>query len=502
MEEEKGKGRMRIRSKRFASGLILLFVLALVAAACSSDSDSGDSDTTAAPETTTAAAGDTTTTAAAGDTTTTAAATETTEAMSTEPVIVCELAYFTGEFAAYGPSLTADVEFPISQIINNDPPLGREWQLISEDIGTPGEAQAARICLEQHNADIMVSQAHGYRQYRDFMLEYLAENDKPLGPTVHGGSIPGNLGGVGSEPLFRAQGLDEALGMTGALAAQDAGATSVVIFATQVEGFQLAANAAETTAEELGLEVLDRIDVPAEQPSYAAEAQRIADLAPDAVIVQAGSVESATLIKQSSEAGLSLDWIGETGWIQPEFIDTLGTEPIASQKSVGYAAFAYNDTTPAWAFFEPLWDDTAGYGDLYGPATDQYHFSTYDLMTHTALAVEYAGSYAASAWAPAMIEVGNPPGTMCYTYPECLELIRAGEDIDYEGVTGPGIYSKGGVNALVQSFTPFNDDGTVGAPVLLDPALALEVLSIIAVQAECETPNPAGTNPASPGCEW
>ena len=235
-----------------------------------------------------------------------------------------------------------------------------------------------------------------------------------------------------------------------------------MIFATQVEGFQLASDAAEKTAAALGIEVLDRIDVPAEQPSYGAEAQRIADLNPDAVIVQAGSVESATLIKQSAEAGLSLYWIGETGWIQPEFIGTLGTEPIATQKGIGYAAFAYNDDTPAWEFYQPLWDDTPGYGDTHGPATDQYHFSTYDLLTQTALAVEYAGSYAASAWAPAMFAVGDPPGTVCYTYPECLALIRAGEDIDYEGVTGPGTYSLGGVNAVVQSYTPFNADGTVG----------------------------------------
>ena len=326
--------------------------------------------------------------------------------------------------------------------------------------------------------------------------------DKPLGPTVHGGGIPGNIGGVGSEPLFRAQGLDEALGMTGAVAAQAADAQSVVIFATQVEGFQIAADAAEKTAAALGIEVLDRIDVPAEQPSYGAEAQRIAGLNPDAVIVQAGSVESATLIKAAAEAGLSLNWIGETGWIQPEFIGTLGTEPIATQKSIGYAAFAYNDTTPAWEFYQPLWDDTPGYGDLYGPATDQYHFSTYDVMTHTALAVAYAGSYAASAWAPAMFEVGNPPGTMCYTYPECKALIDAGEEIDYDGVTGPGTYSAGGVNVIVQSFTPFNDDGTIGTAVILDPEVALTVLEQIAVQAECETANPAGTDPASPKCEW
>jgi len=487
---------MRIRSKRAISVLTLLLVLSLFAAACGSD-DEGSDTTEAATETTQAA---TETTQAATETT--QAATETTQAASAEDVVVCELAYFTGEFAAYGPSLTADVTFPITEIINNDPPLGRTWQLISEDIGTPGEAQAARTCLEQHDAEILVSQAHGYRQYRDFMLEYIAENDKPLGPTVHGGGIPGNLGGVGSEPLFRAQGLDEALGMTGAIAAKAQNAASVVIFATQIEGFQLAADAAAKTAEALGIEILDRIDALAEQPSYGAEAQRIAGLNPDAVIVQAGSVESATLIKQAAEAGLSLLWIGETGWIQPEFIGTLGTEPIASQKGIGYAAFAYNDTTPAWEFYQPLWDDTPGFGDLYGPATDQYHFSTYDLLTHTALAVAYAGSYSASEWAPAMFAVGEAPGTMCYSYPECKALIDAGEDIDYEGVTGDGSYTAGGVNAVVQSYTPFNTDGSVGESETLDPATALEVQEKIAVQAECEVANPAGSNPASPGCEW
>ena len=483
---------MRIRSLRAASGLILLLVLAMVAAGC------GDDDSAEETTTTAAAAEETTTTAAAAEETTTTAA----EVAAGEDVVVCELAYFTGEFAAYGPSLTADVAFPIEQVINNDPPLGRTWQLISEDIGTPGEAQAARICLEQHGAEVLVSQAHGYRTYRDYMLEYIAENDAPLGPTVHGGTIPYNLGGVGSEPLFRAQGLDEALGMTGVLYADTVDVESVVIFATQVEGFQLASDAAEKTAVALGMEVLDRMDVPAEQPSYAAEAQRIADLNPDAVIVQAGSVESATLIKQSAEAGLSLYWIGETGWIQPEFIGTLGTEPIATQEGIGYAAFAYNEDTPAWEFYQPLWDETPGYGDTHGPATDQYHFSTYDLMTHTALAVEYAGSYAASAWAPAMFAVGDPPGTVCYSYPECIELIRAGEEIDYEGVTGPGTYTEGGVNTVVQSYTPFNDDGTVGEPFILDADFALETVGLIAVQAECSNDNPAGTDPASEGCEW
>ena len=166
--------------------------------------------------------------------------------------MVCELAYYTGEFQSYGPSLTNDVRFPIEEVINLDPPLGRTWELISEDIGDSFEGQAAKTCIEQHGAEILVSIAHQYRTYRDYMMETWAENDGPLGPSVHGGAIPGNLGGKAAEPIFRAQGLDQGLGVYGALYANDIGAKNVVIFATEVEGFQQAADTQQAAAEAPG----------------------------------------------------------------------------------------------------------------------------------------------------------------------------------------------------------------------------------------------------------
>jgi hypothetical protein len=410
-------------------------------------------------------------------------------------VAVCELAYYTGEFGALGKSLTADVVFPVDEVINEDPPLGRDWQMYHEDLGTVGEAQAARTCLDRHNADIVVSIAHGYRTYRDQMIQRWEEEDGPLAPTIHGGAIPGNLGGKAAEPIFRAQGLDEGLGTSGMLYADEIGAESVAIFATNIEGFQVAGDAAERTAEELGIDVAERIDAAPEQPSYVAEAQRIAELDVDAVIVQASPVEAATLIKQATEAGISLQWIGETGMVLPEFIKTLGTGPIAEQEGIGFAAFSYNQDTPAWEFFSKLWKDS-GYEEKFGPASDTYHYSSYDLMVQTALAVEAGGSYKASDWAPAMHEVGEAPGEVCYTYEECLGLIRDGEDVDYEGVTGPGEYSEGGVNATVPAYTAFNNDGKLADPVLLDPERALEILDAIATEAKCDPTEPPNT------CEW
>src|SRR3990170_6907087 len=308
------------------------------------------------------------------------------EPTKTGPVVVCELAYYTGPFGPYGNALTSDVRFPIKEVINKNPPLGRQWDLVPEDIGTVGEATAAKTCLDKHGAEIVVSIAHEYRTYRDYMMEYWQENDVPLGPSVHGGAIPGNLGGKAAEPIFRAQGLDQGLGVFGSLYAAKIGAKSVVIFATQIEGFQAAANAAEGAAKELGITVAARMNPQAGQASYATEAQQIANLKPDAVIVQAGSTESATLIKQAAEAGLSLNWIGETGWSEPEFIGTLTTATIATQKGIGFASFTYNDTTPAWDFWQPLRDSLTEYTQYYD-ATQQYAFSTYDLMIQTALAV-------------------------------------------------------------------------------------------------------------------
>jgi ABC-type branched-subunit amino acid transport system substrate-binding protein len=458
---------------RKSGTLVAIAVLSLLVSACSSG---------AAP----------TTSAGAGATPDATGAPGSGAPATGEKVTVCELAYYTGSFAPYGKALTNDVRFPIEEIINLDPPLGRPWELVSEDIGDDHEAQAAKICVEQHKAEILVSIAHQYRTYREYMMEWWQENDSPLGPSVHGGAIPGNLGGKAAEPVFRAQGLDEALGTYGSLYAAEQGLTKIVIFATQVEGFQLAADAAEESAGMLGLEVLARIDVQATQPSYRAEAQKIADLKPDAVLVQAGSTESAAIIKGAAEAGLSLNWIGETGWAEAEFIGTLGTEPIASQKGIGFPAFAPNKSTPAWEFFQPLWDAQA---DKAYDATGQYAFSTYDLMVQTALAVEAGGSYKASAWAPAMFEVGQG-GEVCYTYADCLKLIREGKDVDYEGVTGPGLYTEGGVNAVTPAYIPFTTDGTTGEPVLLDAAKGLEILDKIVTKATCTPETPPNS------CEW
>ena len=161
-------------------------------------------------------------------------------------------------------------------------------------------------------------------------------------------------------------------------------------------------------------------------------------------------------------------WIGESGWGQPEFIETLTIPVVATQTFIGFAGIGFDSTNPAWAFFSELWNSTQDTA-TFGVPEDIYHYSAYDLLVITALAVEQGGSYDASDWAPAVFEVVDG-GNKCYTYADCLALIRAGTDIDYDGVTGPGTYTEGGVNAVTPVVFPYGADGATRVPIIIDPA--------------------------------
>lgn len=61
----------------------------------------------------------------------------------------------------------------------------------------------------------------------------------------------------------------------------------------------------------------------------------------------------------------------------------------------------------------------------------------YDAVISQALAIDKANSITGSDINAAMMQVTNPPGTQCYTYKTCLDLIKAGTKINFDGASGP-----------------------------------------------------------------
>jgi branched-chain amino acid transport system substrate-binding protein len=66
-----------------------------------------------------------------------------------------------------------------------------------------------------------------------------------------------------------------------------------------------------------------------------------------------------------------------------------------------------------------------------------YSAESYDAVVLTALAATVAGSDDGVAIGAEIVDLTRGPGEKCVTYADCLALIEAGSEIDYDGVSGP-----------------------------------------------------------------
>lgn len=392
-------------------------------------------------------------------------------AQDNEPILVGHLTYHTGPFADVGPWFDGVTDFTL-EIINENPPLGRELVLINEDIGTIGEARAARKLVEFDGVEILLNPAHGYGYYRDWMIGFVTLNDRPVMPSVHGGAIAREIGGMPNEPLFRGSPMDSAQSAAAVLQAQQAGAKNIVIVASEIEGHQLQKETAVNAATTLGLPILSVIDVQAELPNYRSTINAVQNLNPDAVVVFTAAVDGGLIVNNAAEAGLTSMIIGTSEWQGEEFFSTATLDAIEALEAVWVVAFAHTDS-PAWNFYESLWNNS-DYADL-ASATNSYNLQYYDLLNVTALAIEAAGTTDASIWVEYVPAVAEGPGTVVYTYQEGIEALRNGEEIDYSGISGEMNYTDTGVVSGLFGIFEWTNTGELALSSILDESRVMEL---------------------------
>ena len=361
---------------------------------------------------------------------------------SAQDIKVGHLTYHTGEYGAWGAFFDGVADMSLD-IINQDPPLGRRMVAIHQDIGTTGEAMAARKLVDSDGVEILLNPAHSYMSYREFILESIAETGHPLLPSVHGGAVEREFGGQPEEPLFRGSPMDTALATATLLHVQAAGKTNVVILATEVAGSQMQTAWAQELAVEMGIEVLGAFDIQPGQPNYRSIVSRVAALEPQAVIIFSAPADGGAIVKNAAEAGASWFVVGTSEWQETEFADTATAGAINQHEGVVFVAFAPVEG-PAWDYYEPI-AAASPQAEVIGDVSNSYAIQYYDLLVATALAIEAAGSTDATAWTEAMFNVTSGEGELVYSYAEGIAALRAGRDINYEGVTGSMDYSPNGV---------------------------------------------------------
>jgi branched-chain amino acid transport system substrate-binding protein len=389
------------RLKPLANLSAIALVGALALSACGSDNTDGDADN----------ANDTTDTpaAVAGD----------------GELVVGTLLPQTGDLAFLGPPEFAGVKAAVEDINAAGGVLGkpvREERADSGD-GTPDIAGAGVDKLLDAKADAIIGAAASgvslsvINKITDAgVVQFSPANTSPAFDDAE--TDPHNL-------YFRTAPSDVLQGAVMANTVIEDGNSNVAILARQDSYGELLAKQVSEGLESGGATVAANILYSADAQNFTAEVNEVAATQPDAVVVIAFN-ETTKIIPTMIGKG-----IGPKD-VQIYFVDgntadyskDLPKGTLTGVRATYPGAELTDDFKQVLLKADPKLTDFT-----YGP-------ESYDATILTALAAVAAGSDNPEAFAPKIIEVSTG-GEKCTSFADCVALLEDGQDIDYDGVSGP-----------------------------------------------------------------
>ena len=330
----------------------------------------------------------------------------------------------TGDLAFLGPPEFAGVTTAITDINAAGGVLGKDVVEVKADSGdgTPDIAGAQTDKLLDANADAVIGAASSSVS--------LSVIDKITGAGVIHFS-PANtspaLDDAKTDPknlYFRTAPSDVLQGAVMANMLIDDGFTNIAILARQDSYGELLAAEIEKGIKAGGGEVATKQLYSADATNYTAEVNKAAAAKPDALVLVSFD-ETKKLIPQLIAKGLAPADVptyfvdGNTADYSKDFPKGTLTGVKATLPGADPGDFQAKllETNPKLKDF------------TYGP-------ESYDATILTALAAIAAESDDPTTFAPEIIKASKD-GTECTTFEECAGLLEKGEDIDYNGVSGP-----------------------------------------------------------------
>jgi len=191
------------------------------------------------------------------------------------------------------------------------------------------------------------------------------------------------------------------------------------------------ADSLEAELEERGAKGGEKVVYDPEQPSYNSEAQQITSGNPDNYVIIDFPETFAKLGPALARTG---NWEAKQTFItdglsSTDLVELIGAE--STEGMLGTAPGAISGAAPD--AFDKLYEGAPG------PPRNLFDSTSFDDVILCYLAAVAAGSTDGKEMSEAVIDVTRPGGTK-YTFeelPEAVEALESGEDIDYEGASGP-----------------------------------------------------------------
>jgi ABC-type branched-subunit amino acid transport system substrate-binding protein len=236
--------------------------------------------------------------------------------------------------------------------------------------------------------------------------------------------------------LWRDSPSDSQLGVAMALYADKKGYKNAALLFYSDIAAQTFAKPITATWQKMGHQIVSNVTVAPDQTSYRTAVQQVINTHPDVIFTQTDAATAAVLFQNFKELNnLAIPFVGTDVTGVDQYLKAI-TYPVANAhltsiygtSVTGQAADAFNQ-----AF-------AAQFGSSAQPLANANY--AYDAVISLALAVDKANSTSGPAINTALGSVSNSPGTQCYTYPDCLKLLKAGTKFNYEGASGDLNYNQ------------------------------------------------------------
>jgi ABC-type branched-subunit amino acid transport system substrate-binding protein len=425
-------------------GTVALAVTALALAGCSSDDDSSSDDASASGSatTTTTDCGDNVDQASPGP-------------VSTAPLKIGTLLPATGSLAFLGPPMFAGTKLAVADVNAAGGVLDKPVEEIDGDSGdTTTDTANATVDRElAAGTQVIVGAASS------------SVSLKVIDKIASAGAVMFSPANTSDEftcyadkgMYFRTAPADTLQAQALAQVIAEGGAQRVSILAmNDPYGTGLADNTvADLEAAGVPSDQIQKIIYDPNAQSFNAEVDQVKNFNPDGIAV-IGFEESAKIITRMNEVG-----IGPKDKLVFGVDGNMGN---ALGESVGAGILeGMKGTTPLTKvgpdFEARLLGIDAGLIDF------NYAGESYDAVVISALAAETAKSTNGQSIASEINNV-TKDGTKCTTYAECLPLVQAGTDIDYDGVTGELSFVTAGEPSIGSyGVLEFGPDNKLIAPV-------------------------------------
>ncbi len=346
-------------------------------------------------------------------------------AVASGPVKIGLLLELTGELGSFGKPWEESMELARDEInASGALPGGAKIETIVEDGKT--DAQVAVEAAHKMIDALKVSAILGPSSGPMVALAPLVKRSQVILISPAAGTVA--LNKLGGDFVFRTVASDDSDGKAMAKFLPEKKATNIGLLVQNEESTLSPAEVFRRTFESGGGKIASSVTYNPKQSSYRSELAQVLAAKPQWLVCACGQQSGVTIIRQAAAAGYKGQWLVTADIITPEAIKNVGADIMEGV----YGEVASSDDS-----LEPYKRLATAYKQRFGADLYPFNANAYDAMILVGLAMVAAGGTSGADINGKIREVAGPPGKRVTTFADGVAALKAGEDIDYDGASGP-----------------------------------------------------------------